>query len=484
MIIPKYDFAYDTSAFLYNSLYELYHHQLNGELTESKINIFMNQDADRKKKYESLKGYSYIKRITALVDLGEFENYYNNLKKYSLLREFERKGFPAKKIFEKNNFSKVSTEDIIKGMEYQINTIGTVIGGVQDSVLLGRNMRQRVQQWKETPDIGLEVPFEILNMLIRGLRPKKLTLAGMHSGCGKSRKTSVIAAYVSLMFGIDVLVAANEQSEDEWDAMLLSAVINNKFFHYNLDGTLNELGNVVQRNFNITIDEGNIVTGTLDEIEEEVVNVAAQFIEDHTKIHFLELNKFDEITLKRQFKRHKIKNCKLIIYDTLKAPDHDWMSFVKTGDMLKEEASELDISIWATFQLTDDSLFSEVLNSTAIANGKHIKHIADGLIMYRPMFPDEYDKYVIYKPDGVPEIEKLDRNKIYYIGFIDKNRGGKDRDRLCFEVDKGKNMWLEKGYLILSESEKEFVSMKKQHKKLKQEREVKKLKEELGRRDV
>ncbi|MOA28489.1 hypothetical protein D3C78_1494330 [compost metagenome] len=148
--------------------------------------------------------------------------------------------------------------------------------------------------------------------------------------------------------------------------------------------------------------------------------------------------------------------------------------------MLKEQASELDISIWATFQLTDDSLFVEVLNSQAIANGKHIKHIADGLIMYRPMFPEEYDKYVIYKPEGVPETERLDRGKVYYIGFLDKNRGGRDKDRICFEVDKGKNMWIEKGYLIMSENEKEFIAIKKQHKKLKQEKEVKKLKAELG----
>ncbi|MMZ63234.1 hypothetical protein D1872_254770 [compost metagenome] len=148
--------------------------------------------------------------------------------------------------------------------------------------------------------------------------------------------------------------------------------------------------------------------------------------------------------------------------------------------MLKEEAKALGIPIWGTFQLTDDSLFNELLNSTAIANGKHIKHIADGLMMFRPMFPEEYEKYIIYKPYEVPEREQLDRTKMYYIGFIDKNRGGKDKDRICLEVDKGKNIWIERGYLILSEDEKEYMAIKKNHKKLKKEKEVKKLKEELG----
>jgi hypothetical protein len=199
-------------------------------------------------------------------------------------------------------------------------------------------------------------------------------------------------------------------------------------------------------------------------------------------IHFLELEDFDETTLKRQFKRHKIKGCELIIYDTLKAPDLDWMSFVKTGIMLKEICKELNLSIWGTFQLTDDSLFNEVLNSTAIANGKHIKHIADGLLMAKPIPFGDYDNYVILNPNGINGEEKspLDKDKIYYVCFVDKNRGGKDKDRICFEVDKGKNVWIERGYIIASNDEKEYQKIKKDYKRLSKEKEVKKIKSVLG----
>lgn len=485
LIVPKYDFYEPTTTFLYNSLYEMYHYQLNGELTESKINVFMNQDVERKEKYEKIKGYSYIKRIMDLVDLEEFDTYYQNLKKYSLLRELERKGFPAKKIIEKNNFSKVTPEDIIRGMEYQINTIGTVIGGVQDSVILGRKISERIEQWKKTPDVGLIIPFEILNMLIRGVRTKKLNLMGMHSGCGKSRITSKIACYIGILFGFDLMAAINEQDEMEWDAMILSCMVNNPDFHWLPDGSdRNEIGKIIKKYSHVFdgIDETKIVTGTLTEIEEEIVMVAAKFIEENSRIHFLELGKYDELTLKRQFKRHKIKGCKFFIYDTLKAPDHDWMSFVKTGDMLKTMAQELDVSIWATFQLTDDSLFNDVLNSTAIANGKHIKHIADGLLMCRPMFRDEYDKYTVLSPNGFmgEERRQLDKSQMYYICWVDKNRGGRDKQMICFRVDKGKNLWIEEGYLILSDNEKEFNQIKKEHKQLKKEKEVIKLKSELG----
>jgi hypothetical protein len=198
----------------------------------------------------------------------------------------------------------------------------------------------------------------------------------------------------------------------------------------------------------------------------------------------MELNQFDARTLKRQIKRHKLKNCNHFVYDTLKAPDHDWQSFVKTGDMLKEISKDLDVGIWATFQLTDDSLFNDMLNSQAIASGKHIKHIADGLFMYRPMFRDEYDKFEVIIPDDGFNGERqeiLDRSHIYYIGWVDKNRGGKDKDRLLFRVDKGKNYWEEVGVLTESEDQQEYKQMKKEYKKMKTVKEAKSLKEKLGR---
>lgn len=483
LIIPKYDFNQPTSRFLYESIYEIFNFHANGEITETKINVFMNQDSERKKKYNEIKGYSTIKRYIDLVDLDEVNLYYDKLKKYSLLREFERKQFPVQKIMENKKFSKLSAEQIVQAMEYQISTISTQIGGIKDSVILGRNMTERVQEWKKKPDVGLPIPFEIINMLIRGLRNKKLTLTGMHSGCGKSRMTSKVASYLGILLKIPVLVAANEQDEDEWDAMVLSCVINNPEFHFDQNGELNEIGKVVREYGQIYgIEETKIVTGVLDKNEETVVMIAAKYIEEHSKIHFLELERYDEKYLRREFKRHKIKGCKLIIYDTLKAPDHDWQSFVKTGDMLKDIAKELAVSIWATFQLTDSSQFDEILNSNAIANGKHIKHITDALFMSRPMLRDEYDKYMILNPNdfGGEKMRKLDYSEIYYIIFIDKNRGGKDRDRICLRVDKGKNIWIEEGYLVLSEDEKEFNRYKKELARLKKEKEVRKLRAELG----
>lgn len=471
LIVPKYDFYHDTARFLYVSIYELYQYHGN-KINEAKINIYMNQDDTRKKKYKKIGGYQFIERLMkAIDDTSEFEKYYNDLKKYSLLRELERKGFPAKKIFEKNNFHKVTPQQILDGMEYQIHTIGTKIGGVEESIRLGADLPSVYEEWKKTPDFGVEIPFPIINMLIRGWRKRKLNLLGLHSGTGKSRITSKIAIHVGIKLKKPLLIMVNEQDKDEWDAMLLSGVINNPEYGFN------------DYKDSVKIDETKIVTGTCSPEEDEICKRAAQWIADNTQIYWVMLNRYDHNTLKREIKRHKLRGCDYFIYDTLKSPDLDWQSFVKTGDMLKNTCNEFDMGGWATFQLTDDSLFSEVLTSQAIASGKHIKHIADGLFMARPLFDYEYDEYeILYPADEFNDerIEKLDETKKYYIWFMDKNRGGRDKDRICIRVDKGRNLWQEEGYLVTSEEKREYLRLKKEEKRLKTKKEVMKLKKQLS----
>lgn len=471
LIVPKYDFYHDTARFLYVSIYELYQYHGN-KINEAKINIYMNQDDTRKKKYKKIGGYQFIERLMkAIDDTSEFEKYYNDLKKYSLLRELERKGFPAKKIFEKNNFHKVTPQQILDGMEYQIHTIGTKIGGVEESIRLGADLPSVYEEWKKTPDFGIEIPFPIINMLIRGWRKRKLNLLGLHSGTGKSRITSKIAIHVGIKLKKPLLIMVNEQDKDEWDAMLLSGVINNPEYGFN------------DYRDSVKIDETKIVTGTCSPEEDEICKRAAQWIADNTQIYWVMLNRYDHNTLKREIKRHKLRGCDYFIYDTLKSPDLDWQSFVKTGDMLKNACNEFDMGGWATFQLTDDSLFSEVLTSQAIASGKHIKHIADGLFMARPLFDHEYDEYeILYPADEFNDerIEKLDETKKYYIWFMDKNRGGRDKDRICIRVDKGRNLWQEEGYLVTSEEKREYLRLKKEEKRLKTKKEVMKLKKQLS----
>src|SRR5690606_18610100 len=179
-----------------------------------------------------LGGWKHIEKQMELSDPDDIENYFDSIKKYSLVREFARKGFPVQKILHHKSFPKMKAEDIVRFMRFNVDNINTVIGGGKSSVLLGKDLKQTIQKWKESPDIGEEIPFPLWHSLFRGWRKGKLIVDGMMSGNGKSRRASKVAAYVGMKKSIPTLVLVNEQEKEEWDAMMASVVANNKEFGF------------------------------------------------------------------------------------------------------------------------------------------------------------------------------------------------------------------------------------------------------------
>lgn len=471
--INSEDFDYPLSKFLFNSAYDMYYNYKMEKFTDNQVNYYMTLDEKRKKYYKFIDDEDILFRVKEVVEIDDFSIYYKNLKKYTFLRKLNNYHFPIKKIMENDQFSKMTPEQIAQSLEYKLHSIADDINCMEDSVILGNDIDESYKKWKEEPDLGYEIPFEILNIIMRGSRTKKLNMLGLHSGEGKSRIISKILCYISIKNQVSSLLCVNEQDKEEWDGMILSCVLNNPEFGFNAD-----------------IPETNLVTGTVPEEKEEIVEEAIQYIKENSRIHFIMLNEFDEKSIKRQAKRHRIKGCKMMVYDTLKSPENNWEAFVRTAQVLKSIANDLDLSVWATFQLTDDSLFEEMLTSKAIAKGKHIKHEADFLAMARPLLQNEFDKYEIYMPisedykkiEGEVSGEEVvipDRNLKYYIMFIDKNRGGQDKTKVAIVGDKSKNYWKEEGYFSLSRDEKERRKIKKQKKDLKEKKEVGRLKEEV-----
>ena len=106
------------------------------------------------------------------------------------------------------------------------------------------------------------------------------------------------------------------------------------------------------------------------------------------------------------------------------------------------------------YELTDDAINVDPLNLSTlnIANCKQIKHVMDGLCLFKGIPRSEYDKYgyvqiskdaktgVKQKSDFIP----LDLNKTYYVCKVDKNRNG-DKPNLMFELNLDFNTWFEVG---------------------------------------
>lgn len=450
LISQEYDFSDEGLKCLYGLLIETF---LNHDVVnETSINIqAVKMSLEKQDLYKKLGGHRIYERLANISKVQEnFKNIYEKLKSYNLLRELQKKGFSVEKNIDK--LKDKSPDQILKIYEMQLTKVGSYIKGIQDSVQIGQGMLNFYEDLKKTPDVGIEIPFPIVNRFARGWRTSKIYASGMHSGMGKSREVAYILTYTSIIGQEPALIGVNEQDEQEWRLMFLTSVANNVF----------------SKKYGIMVDEDDIALGKCTGKKDEMVKEAAKYLEDNSKISFLEMNIYDYDSLKMTFKKHKLKGIKHIVIDTFKPFRSDsqgvadWLSFVSTSEKLKriigsEKKGGLDIALWITLQLTDESLISKMLNSMSIASGKQIKHNLDFLKMSRMLdWKDKEKIQVKIEMPGNPfngEIQDLDKYKDYYLTYIDKNRGGKDHRYIISEVDKGKILFKELGWAVFKNDE-------------------------------
>ena len=100
----KYDFSDEATRFFYDN-FELMYTTFSQNMDENQVNIFMSQDTERLRLYKRYKGYKTISQWMQLSDTSDFKNYYNLVKKYSLVREYERNGYPVQRILNHKKFN-------------------------------------------------------------------------------------------------------------------------------------------------------------------------------------------------------------------------------------------------------------------------------------------------------------------------------------------------------------------------------------------
>lgn len=418
--------------------FDLYYKTFSQDINEQKLNMFMSQNEERLKQYKKFRGWNTIHQLMNMSDSNDIKKYFQIVKKFSLLREFDRKGFPVEKIMNYKNFDSLKPEDIVRIMRRNVDIIHTAIGGGEESIKIANKMEAQIEKWCDEPDMGIELPYMGWTTSFRGWRLKKLIIDFMLSNQGKTRQASLIAAYTAFVLDEKVLMMCNESDEEEIMASMLVCVCNNPLF-----------------GFELNIPEDNIVLGEYEDLEQKnkVKEVVKYMKKRENNLFFKEMPKYGDTDIEREIKKHVLGlNVKYIIYDTLKGYlCDDWGAVKQTATLLKGLAMELKIGIYVTMQLTDDSINMDIedLTSLNIANAKQVYHVADFIIMEKELPRNKYNKYKIKSmadDSGWGEIS-LDPTKTYYGGKVVKSRSG-GKHIYVKEVDLAKNVWKEVGILV------------------------------------
>jgi len=477
-IKSKYDFSDEATKFFYENA-EVIFQKRTQTFNQTTISTYMTEDKDRLKLYKKYGGWKLLESWISLSIIEDFRNYFDILKKYSLLREYHRNGFNVQKIIDHPKFQLFNAVDIYRLIRSKADRIHTVILTNNESEILNEKICSLIDNCLEKPDIGLSLPFPIMNELFRGIRTGTMMANGALSNSGKSRYLFKIVAYIALVLKQKVCVLLNEMSIEDMRLALLVTAINNPEFQklhgFNINKNEREIaiglykddnGNFIYRK---TDEEGNYIE-TTEEYKSRLIEQSKEYrdifqiacwIERETSglIYAKDVSEsYDDKSLEYEIRKNNlVNNVKYFFYDTLKNDIDsvgDWSALKKTVTKLSQLTTQLDIFVFGSLQLTDDVNHIDplMMSSSNIAECKAIKHVLDSLTMFKHLRKDEYNKYyyVSVSDWGEPEERYLDMSKKYVVFVVDKNRTGR-KTSILMELDLDKNIWIELGEIFRKE---------------------------------
>ena len=225
----KYDFSDAGTRFFYD-LFEDYYLTFSQDISENKLNNFATQNAERLKAYKTYGGWKTIKSMMDLADPNDFKNVFNTVKKYSLIREYDKEGFPAERILSLKNFQYMTANDVYRMMRSKADKINTIINVIEEPVLLTQGVSKVIDSYLLTPQFGIQTHWKGYNDYFRGLLQSNVLFQGFLSNEGKSRNLVNLIAYVTLVKKQKFMLLSNEMTEDAMKNCLITTVLNCKEF--------------------------------------------------------------------------------------------------------------------------------------------------------------------------------------------------------------------------------------------------------------
>ena len=472
LIKPQYDFTDEVCEFLFTS-FEEYYKTFSQEITESKLNNYMSQNTERLKRYLRFGGWKKVKDFMSLADENDFKNYFEICKKYSLVREYEKQGFPADKILNYKNFQTLTANDVYRLMRAKADQINSTINLIDDPVIVTQDNMALVDSYLLTPQMGIPTCWAAYNSAFKGLLPSRVLVQAFKSNEGKSRNLTYLIAYVTLVQKKKFMMLSNEQQENDVRNCLLTTVINGQEFQA-LHGikmhkteeelTLGRYHPDDDPNGYVEREEGESDDSYIARVKAtkdyQNVKYITEWMDQQLegKFYFRDVtDDYSNERLEMELRKCSIVyQCNAFAYDTAKSYGiDDWKELKKTITVITELAKQLSLTGICTFQLSDESENISIFdfNSTCLASSKQIRHVVDCLTMGRKLKREEYHlcSYITGEPDeqwGEPLEYDLDERKQYFAIKIDKNRIGRRADIILFEIDLDINQWSCIGYLI------------------------------------
>ena len=258
------DFPNSLDKYGFSAIYNLYADGANKIHAVDVISL-LQENLVAKNLIEKENGVTFFQDCEVNSDEGNFNFYYNRLKKLNLLREIQLTGRDTNDIFCENplddnyveineKFQKMSVNDIVnvlKGEVANFENKYSYNNFVEESYAAD-DILELIDEWRKTPEIGYQLQGDIFNTVCRGGRRGKLYLRSAPSSGGKSRQMVGDACNIAYPIRYDrnkgewistgscekVLYIMTEQDPEEIKTMILAYLTgyNEEIFLYGTYG--------------------------------------------------------------------------------------------------------------------------------------------------------------------------------------------------------------------------------------------------------
>ena len=354
------------------------------------IDDYLSRYESQYKTYTNNKGGDWIEEALSQAVPDNYELYYKRLKKASLVRALEDKGYNVKKLvdeaevdpvkIEKNiaRFLSMELSDIVEVFEKEINEIKENFNtgnGEGYGIQSGIGLKKLKEELKVTPEFGVNLASKKLTTICRGARLKKLYMRSSPSGYFKTRNAVSDALTISIPYVYNL-------EENKWDKTGCSEPT--LFITTELE--ISEIQTMVIA-FVSGVNEDKILDGKYTPEEEQRVDRAIEIIEkSNFYIEYLPL--FNVETLESVIKKHKFAhNIGYVFFDYLFASVKILTEMSqKTGgvkmrednilllaiDKLKYLANTLNIFIFTATQVNDSYRSADTIDQGVLRGAKSL----------------------------------------------------------------------------------------------------------------
>lgn len=212
------DFPEYFHQLIFSVINNLYHKEGVENIDVIAIDNFLSSYDKQYMIFNDNNGLEYLQNAVDNSTLENFIYYYDRVKKFSLLRDFQSQGIDVSFIYDErevvpkrqeemqDKFDEMSIEDIANQIERKVLDVreGALGNGTQCGQQAGKGMKELRTRLKEAPEFGSPFCSKIFTTITRGARLKKFYMRSAPTGVGKTRISLADACNLAIPYIYDL----------------------------------------------------------------------------------------------------------------------------------------------------------------------------------------------------------------------------------------------------------------------------------------